>query len=93
MQGYDKAITPLRLTVGYTYRILLTKNLSLNLGVDGNIGLFTGFTPQDGYPNGYLYFYQNENTAIYNYGFIRSRLKYETFFNIIYFRGGLSFAI
>jgi len=55
MQGYDKAITPLRLTVGYTYRILLTKNLSLNLGVDGNIGLFTGFTPQDGYPNGYLF--------------------------------------
>lgn len=41
----SKIITLLRLTVGYTYRILLTKNLSLNLGVDGNIGLFTGFTP------------------------------------------------
>ncbi|HLV40860.1 MAG TPA: hypothetical protein VKY37_01180 [Brumimicrobium sp.] len=91
MNDYDKSFIFVRLSINYTYRILITKNLSFDLGINTNLTLTADFDPQEGFPSqpGYAL----GEGAAYRREFVKSRLAYQTFFNIFYFRTGLSFAI
>ncbi len=82
VEGPDDNYLSLRFTFSYTYRILLTKNLNLDLGLSTCVGLSL--------VQGGLYTF-NENEPIYNKYYIETRLKFENFMNILYFRSGLSF--
>lgn len=89
MTAYDQNIMFVRFSINYTYRILLTKNLSFDIGFNTNLGLSfemdaaQEYQPGDGAENG----------AVYKRSFIRNRLGTENFYNIFYLRTGLSFAI
>lgn len=95
MSSYDSNFTFLRLTVGYTYRLLLTKNLSLDLGADFNLGggNIMGLSSPESFPEGYFYFKNEGNYEIYDRAYMKNRMGFETFSNVIYFRAGVSFAI
>lgn len=91
LSDYEKNFVFARLSLNYTYRILLTKNLSFDLGVNTNITLTTEFDPYTGNPSGYNY--ANNKKVAYSREYIKSRLGHYSFFNIFYFRTGLTFAI
>lgn len=91
MDEYDKKYIYARLSMNYTYRILITKNLSLDLGVNFNLGLYQEMEPQDGLPMEYGFF--TDEGPAYSRTFVKNQLGHETFFNMIYFRSGFSFAI
>lgn len=91
MEEYDRSYIFARISVNYTYRILITKNLSFDIGVNSNLTLTTHFDPEEG--NQYSYGYSIVKDAAYRRSFVQSRLGYQTFFNLFYFRTGLSFAI
>lgn len=96
MAGYDSNIMFLRFTVGYTYRLLLTKNLSLDIGSDFNLGgaiMGETYSGNNSFPQGYFYFENKANNVIYDRPYVKNRLGKETFSSMIYFRAGLSFAI
>lgn len=83
--GYDRSFIYARVTINYTYRIFLTKNLCLDLGINTNIGLYLDMDYGEGYQIG--------NKVAYNRNYIRAKLGAETALNVFYFRTGLSFAI
>src|SRR5690554_2797618 len=91
LADYEKNFIFARLSLNYTYRILLSKNLSFDLGVNSNITLTTDFDPYDGDPSGYDF--ANNKKVAYSREYIKSRLGNYSFFNIFYFRTGLTFAI
>lgn len=91
--SYDENIVFLRLSMNYTYRILITKNVSIDLGINTNVSVSGGLDATLGIPNEVYYDYQSESGPMYSKEFIDSKLGHETFFNIFYFRAGLSFAI
>src|SRR5690554_6476908 len=91
LADYEKTFIFARLSLNYTYRILLSKNLSFDLGVNSNITLTTDFDPYDGDPSGYDF--ANNKKVAYSREYIKSRLGNYSFFNIFYFRTGLTFAI
>ena len=91
MTDYDKNFIFARLSINYTYRILITKNLSFDLGINTNLTLTADFDPQEGNPSSYSF--DTGKGVAYRRDFVKSRLAYQTFFNIFYFRTGLSFAI
>ncbi|WP_146194194.1 hypothetical protein [Brumimicrobium oceani] len=95
MEDYDKMYIFTRFSMNYTYRILITKNLSFDLGVNLNIGLYQDMEADGGLPmqSGY---YSEENpieSPAYARYFVKNKLGHETFYNMIYFRSGLSFAL
>jgi hypothetical protein len=95
MEDYDEMYIYARLSMNYTYRILITKNLSLDLGVNFNIGLYQDMEADGGLPmqSGY---YSEENPSdspAYVRYFVKNKLGHETFYNMIYFRTGFSFAL
>ncbi|WP_417266665.1 hypothetical protein [Brumimicrobium sp.] len=91
LADYEKNFIFARLSLNYTYRILLSKNLSFDLGVNSNITLTTEFDPYAGDPSGYDF--ANNKKVAYSREYIKSRLGNYSFFNIFYFRTGLTFAI
>lgn len=97
MGGYENNFIFIRLSIGYTYRVLLTKNLSLDLGATFNLGggnIFgDSYSGNNAFPQGYFYFKDTPERIIYDRPYVKNRLGRETFSNVIYFRFGLSFAI
>ncbi|RFC55561.1 hypothetical protein [Brumimicrobium aurantiacum] len=92
MEDYDKPFIFYRFSVNYTYRTLITKNLSFDIGFNLNAGLAAMKAEAvEGDPSTYGSIYGDEYA--YNRYFIQAKLAHETFYNIIYFRTGLSFAI
>lgn len=91
MEDYDKPFVFVRFSTNYTYRILITKNLSFDLGVNFNIGLAAMHAEVvDGIPSTHDY---SLNNSAYQRSFIKAKLSHETLYNIFYFRSGLSFAL
>lgn len=78
----DKNYLTFRLTFSYTYRILLTKNLNLDLGVLTNLAL--AFRSREN-------FSYDGNSPIYDEYYVGSKLRFETMMNMFYFKSGLSF--
>ncbi|RYM35673.1 hypothetical protein ERX46_01390 [Brumimicrobium glaciale] len=91
LDDYEKVFIYTRFSMNYTYRMLITKNLSLDLGLNFNIGLYQDMDAVDNLPMEYGYF--TGESAAYSRNFVRNKLGHETFFNMLYFRTGLSFAI
>lgn len=89
MEGYDENFMFIRLSMNYTYRILITKNLSFDIGLNANLGLTLNMDQGEGYKPGP----GNENGPAFERYYVNSKLGAETFFNILYFRTGFSFAI
>lgn len=85
VQDPDKSFVYFRLSMNYTYRILLTKNLSFDIGVNGNFWLYLNMDNGEQYTGG-------ENIAYTRY-YMKSKLGAQTLYNMFYFRTGLSFAI
>lgn len=86
MEGYDDLLVYARISANYTYRLLLTKNLSLDLGVNFNLGIYMDMDHGESYQSG-------DNGVAFDRYYIKSRLGAETFYNMLYLRAGLSFAI
>lgn len=93
MEGYDKPFIVSRISLIYTYRILITKGLSFDIGASVNANISANFTPKDGAPTGYKAFNSGSNQPIYDRLFVKTRLGYESFLNIFYFRTGFSYAL
>ncbi|WP_107038478.1 hypothetical protein [Brumimicrobium mesophilum] len=91
IEDFDRVYVFTRLSINYTYRILITKSLSLDLGINANFGLYQEMDPVYGNPG--QSFYDGGNSPIYSRYFVKNKLGHETFFNILYFRSGLSFAL
>lgn len=87
MEGYDESFVYFKTSINYTYRILLTKNLSFDIGVNANIGLSLNMDSGEGY------FQYHVNGPYYDRSFVKNKLGAETMLNILYFRAGLSLAI
>ena len=79
----DRIYFNIRFTFSYTYRILLTKNLNLDLGVITNAALT--------FKSGAHYNVYEEGKPIYDANYVDMRLGAETFWNMVYFKTGLSF--
>lgn len=91
MEDYDKPFIFFRASINYTYRILITKNLSLDLGFNLNAGAaMKDAAAMAGIPSQSDYITNNQSA--YPRFFMKSNLSNETFHNIFYFRSGLSYA-
>lgn len=88
VEGYDSPMVYARVSMNYTYRILLTKNLSLDLGANLNVGLYMNMDHGESYTVGSSY-----NGVAFDRYYVKSKLAAETFYNMLYLRAGLSFAI
>lgn len=82
----------MRLSINYTYRHLINENLSLDLGITSNFGLYGSMTPYDGMPYGYN-FEENTTKLFYHRDYVKNRLGYETLLNVFYLKVGFSYAI
>jgi hypothetical protein len=91
MTDYEQNFYFPRISINYTFRMLLTKNVSLDIGVNSNLTMTFNFDPQTGDPT--QYDYTTDTSIAYGREYVESRLGHTTFFNIFYFRTGLSFAI
>lgn len=82
----DKSFVYFRLSMNYTYRILLTKNLCFDLGINSNFWVYLRMDNGEQYTGG-------DYGIAYDRNFMKGKLGAQTLYNMFYFRTGLSFAI
>lgn len=83
-----------RFSINYTYRILLTENLNLDLGVTTNFGIYRDMHSYSGSPEEYEENYNYNSTyyeGVFPWLYVTNRLGFETVRNVIYLKFGVSF--
>jgi len=90
MHGYDDSFVFVRFSLNYTFRILITKNLSFDIGLNTNLTMTLDFDDLLGGIDGYDYI--PKDFVAYSRDYVKSNLGSSTFFNMFYLRTGLSYA-